>query len=618
MRAIWPILFATMTGSAQQATRATAITTGQIRLAASRAVAIVQRGATGFYKSQNCFSCHSVALPMMTFETAREHGVPVDEVAVRAVAVKGLLEFPNRSSVDAAIQDFLMVNPAFDDGWALIGMHAAGVESNLNTAVYTQRLASLQQADGHWLTADQRPPQAYSSFTATALVVRAMQLHMASQRRQEAQERSARAKKWLLAAEPRETEDYTFRLFGLFWAGASAGERGRAARDLIALQKPDGGWSQLPHMQPDAYATGEALVALHEAGGLSATDPIWQKGLRYLVTTQDSIGAWRVRTRMISPAPVSPPYFEAGFPYEKDQFLSMSGTCWAAMALLAALPKVARPAVPLPLPELSARGIEPWMATALFGTVAELKALLDGGLDPNSKTAEGTSLLMMAVRDVNKVKLLISRGADVGARAKTGFTALTVASTYGGTSESLKELLQKELAVKPKMGVLFNASPLLLAVIAGDRDNLALLLSRGADVQQKTNIAGVFPVSPLSMAAAFGNTELIKVLLEAGADVHEKDQNEMTLLHWAVLRDHPDTVKLLVSHGANVNAVDAFGYTPLLYASTVDFGDAKTTIALLEAGADPNIKDKAGKMAWDHSGEYPYIRTVLEKVRAKE
>jgi ankyrin repeat protein len=111
------------------------------------------------------------------------------------------------------------------------------------------------------------------------------------------------------------------------------------------------------------------------------------------------------------------------------------------MALLLALPKVSSPAEPLPLPELSPRGLEPWMATALFGTVAELKALLDGGLDPNSKTAEGTSLLMMAVRDVNKVKLLISRGADAGAKAKTGFTALTAASTYGGNFESLKVLL---------------------------------------------------------------------------------------------------------------------------------------------------------------------------------
>jgi ankyrin repeat protein len=511
-----------------------------------------------------------------------------------------------------------MLDPATDDGWELIDMHAAGVEPNLVTGAYAQRLASLQQADGHWLSGAFRPPQSYSLFTATALVVRAMQLYMPIQSREETRVRFGRAKKWLLTAEPRETEDYTFRLLGLLWAGASAGERSRAARDLIELQKVDGGWSQLPHMQPDAYATGEALMALHEAGGLPVSSPVWQKGLQYLLSTQDSMGAWRVRTRMISPAPVSPPYFETGFPYDKDQFLSATGTCWAAMALLSGLPKVTKPAEALPLPELSPRGIESWMSTALFGTGAELKALLDGGLDPNSKTAEGTTLLMMTVRDVNKVKLLISRGADAEAKAKTGFTALTVVSTYAGTSESMKVLLQYGLEVQPKMGVLFNASPLVFAVIAGDRDNVGLLLSHGADVKRKTNLAGVFPTNALFRAVAFGDAEVIKALVAAGAGVHEKDGNEMTALHWAVLSDHPEIVALLASRGAIVNAVDRFGYTPLLYSSTVDFGNAKTTTALLAAGADPSIKDRLGKTPWEHAREFPYIRVALEKAGARQ
>ena len=67
MKVAWLILLI-LTGSAQQTARATGATPEQIRLAASRAVAIVERGATGFYKSQNCFSCHSLALPMMVFQ----------------------------------------------------------------------------------------------------------------------------------------------------------------------------------------------------------------------------------------------------------------------------------------------------------------------------------------------------------------------------------------------------------------------------------------------------------------------------------------------------------------------------------------------------------------------
>ena len=82
---------------------------------------------------------------------------------------------------------------------------------------------------------------------------------------------------------------------------ASNDERAKAIGELAALQPPNGGWAQLPHMQPDAYSTGEALVALHDAGGIATSDPRWQKGLRYLLSTQDDQGVWHVHTRMISP-----------------------------------------------------------------------------------------------------------------------------------------------------------------------------------------------------------------------------------------------------------------------------------------------------------------------------
>jgi ankyrin repeat protein len=61
-----------------------------------------------------------------------------------------------------------------------------------------------------------------------------------------------------------------------------------------------------------------------------------------------------------------------------------------------------------------------------------------------------------------------------------------------------------------------------------------------------------------------------------------------------VVAHHTEAAQALLAGGADVNAVDRFGYTPLLYAATIDFGDAKTATALLRAGADPNVKDKAG------------------------
>jgi prenyltransferase beta subunit len=112
-----------------------------------------------------------------------------------------------------------------------------------------------------------------------------------------------------LQATPATTEDFTYRLVGLAWTGASDAQRASPVRDLRGLQRPNGGWAQLPRMEPDAYATGEALVALHEAGDVPVTDPAWRKGLQYLMSTQNPDGSWRVHTRMVSPAQVSPPYF---------------------------------------------------------------------------------------------------------------------------------------------------------------------------------------------------------------------------------------------------------------------------------------------------------------------
>lgn len=150
----------------------------QIRSAATRAVSTVEQGSAGFYKFMNCFSCHSQGLPTLAFRVARERGVPVDETVARQVAAKGLLASPDFSSIDRAVQDPTIIDPAPSDGWALIAAHAAGAQPNLVTAVYARRIAKWQRADGHWPTFDERPPQAYSLFTATAVALRAIRLQM--------------------------------------------------------------------------------------------------------------------------------------------------------------------------------------------------------------------------------------------------------------------------------------------------------------------------------------------------------------------------------------------------------------------------------------------------------
>ena len=134
---------------------------------------------------------------------------------------------------------------------------------------------------------------------------------------------------WLTRTEPETNEDYVYRLLGLGWAGGNKEAIRKAARELIDLQRQDGGWAQLTTLSSDAYATGQALTALAEAGGMAVSDPVYQRGVKFLLSTQLEDGSWFVSTRTL---PLQP-YFDAEFPYERDQFISDAATNWATMAL---------------------------------------------------------------------------------------------------------------------------------------------------------------------------------------------------------------------------------------------------------------------------------------------
>src|SRR5436190_6005733 len=205
MRAALALLFVTT------AVHAASLPNDQIRTAIGRALPVVQRGTEGFYKTQECFSCHNHGLPVMAFRMARERGIAIDESSARKIAAKGLLTMPDLSSLDRAVQDTTIIDPALGEGWALIAADAVGLRPNVVTGVYARRIAAWQKADGRWTTGDARPPQSHSTITATAVALRAMQLYMPRQLRSEMDNRALRAKNWLLGSQPKTTEEHTFR-----------------------------------------------------------------------------------------------------------------------------------------------------------------------------------------------------------------------------------------------------------------------------------------------------------------------------------------------------------------------------------------------------------------------
>jgi hypothetical protein len=143
---------------------------------------------------------------------------------------------------------------------------------------------------------------------------------------------------WVAKAEAKNTADNIWKLLGLAWAGRDKTATSKAQRNLLALQRADGGWGDLPSMETNSYATGQALVAL-QAAGLPVSDPAYKRGIDYLLKNQLEDGSWFVRTRALG----FQPFFETGFPHGVNQSISAAGTAWATMALTLASPAPARP-----------------------------------------------------------------------------------------------------------------------------------------------------------------------------------------------------------------------------------------------------------------------------------
>jgi ankyrin repeat protein len=203
---------------------------------------------------------------------------------------------------------------------------------------------------------------------------------------------------------------------------------------------------------------------------------------------------------------------------------------------------------------------------------------------------------MMAASDPEKVRLLIARGADLKGRSGSGTDAVTVAAAYRGTGRSLQMLLDAGGDAQTPEGIRARHSPLVFASMTGDLENVRLLLSHGAEPS----------VEALSEAVTFGYPDIVQAFISAGADASVTERSGINLLHWATITNRASVIPVLAAAHVPVNAMDDFGFTPLLYASTLDNGNTDALKELLKAGADRRIRNLKGRTALEEARRYKH------------
>lgn len=305
----------------------------QIHSAIARALPPLKIAAQTHAEKRTCFACHNQAYPMIAFDAAKALGFELDPEFVRD-QVQHLRGFVASHRKDW--EDHKGTGGQVDTaGWLLATFEVAGEKPDADTAAMVRYILNRHADRKHWAVSSNRPPTQISSFTTSYLAVRSLKTWGQADDQPAIAKRIDQVREWALNTKPKETQDRVDRLRLLALSGAEWTDVAAAARELQNEQRPDGGWAQLPKATSDPYATATVLTAFAETGTLSPQSTEYRRGAVYLLRTQRNDGTWRVATR----APPIQPYFEAGYPHGKDQFISSSAAAWAVVALAKAWEK---------------------------------------------------------------------------------------------------------------------------------------------------------------------------------------------------------------------------------------------------------------------------------------
>lgn len=304
-----------------------------------RAIDFIKADAAKWRAEHSCVTCHHGAMTAWVLSEANHQGYLIDA---------RILEETVWQTKRALVPRF--VKPR-EPGLQLItsAMYLGVMSHNLpilsrdEMHQLAEHLARFQEPDGTWELRNPEgsglPPTSESRETIVLLALLAWEPYVPADPQQAEAARASREKAvaWLRDNKSTDTlQALALRLLLDVRSGKPPQQLQSAIDRLLKMQKADGGWSQLPEMSSDAYATGQTLWVLSFAGVLPDRPEI-ARAISFLVATQREDGSWPMpyrshpgikSTRERGPVPIT--YF---------------GTAWATLGLVRMVPPVLDPAI---------------------------------------------------------------------------------------------------------------------------------------------------------------------------------------------------------------------------------------------------------------------------------
>jgi hypothetical protein len=295
-------------------------------------VAFLVRDAQKWKADHNCVSCHHGALTVWAMAEVRRSGRAVDEPALDDFITWSLEAGEGKTSVprpEGRPKAFNSKALAFALGLGAVGNPDEAIKAGI--AKLMETVKGDQAEDGSWVAWPETRPPIFgpSDDSVTAMGTLAM-ITAAEGGDESAKVYRDKGVAWLTRTPTDDDpQSVAMRIVVFQRSGRSTEEIAPLVESIKRRQKEDGGWSQSADMGSDAWATGQALLALSIAG-LKSEDPVIARGREFLVRTQKEDGSWEMASRPIKYLDPNKP---DGKPSGNLVPITGAGSAWGVLGL---------------------------------------------------------------------------------------------------------------------------------------------------------------------------------------------------------------------------------------------------------------------------------------------